>query len=256
MSEALGPVALACRRLIDPHGVRLRSTSADVSAWLTNPSAPASADVGGLSSARTLAGALAVSPRIEFVVRLLDVLLASWAVVVLSPLLLLIAIMIKLDSEGPILFVQERLGRFRVPFSCLKFRTMSQDAERHTGPVWATTNDPRITRVGKFLRKSRADELPQLLNVICGDMSLVGPRPIRKCFADTLVVQVPNYNTQFLVRPGVTGWAQVSLKYASSYDDQIRKYEYDMAYLRSRSLLLYFSILLRTVKAVISLKGE
>ena len=188
--------------------------------------------------------------------RVLDVLVASIALLWLAPLLCLIALAIKLDSPGTVLFVQERLGRWRRPFPCLKFRTMCQDAERLTGPVWAAANDPRITRVGWFLRKSRMDELPQLINVLRGEMSLVGTRPIRRYFAEQLADIIPFYDLRFLEKPGLTGWAQVKYKYSSSFTEQIEKFYFDYYYVRNRSLALDLYIMLLTVAVVVRMKGE
>lgn len=188
--------------------------------------------------------------------RSLDVVLASAALVVLAPLYCLIALAIKLDSPGPVFFVQDRLGRCRVPFRCLKFRTMCEDAERQTGPVWATANDPRITRVGRFLRKSRMDELPQLINVLRGQMSIVGTRPIRDYFADQLAELIPFYDLRFLEKPGLTGWAQVKYRYSSSFTEQIEKFYYDYYYIRNRSIFLDLYIMLITVAVMVRMKGE
>jgi exopolysaccharide biosynthesis polyprenyl glycosylphosphotransferase len=187
--------------------------------------------------------------------RLLDVAIASLALLWLAPLLCLISLAIKLDSPGPVLFRQERLGQWRRPFSCLKFRTMCEDAERHTGPVWAASDDPRITRVGRFLRKSRMDELPQLLNVLRGEMSLVGTRPIRGYFADQLAELIPFYDLRFLEKPGLTGWAQVKYRYSSSYTEQIEKFYFDYYYIRNRSLALDLYIMFMTVAVVMRMKG-
>ncbi|MGH6897902.1 MAG: sugar transferase [Geminicoccaceae bacterium] len=186
----------------------------------------------------------------------LDVLVASVALVWLAPLLCLIGLAIRLDSPGPVLFRQERLGQWRRPFSCLKFRTMGEDAERHTGPVWAAADDPRITPVGRFLRKSRMDELPQLFNVLRGEMSLVGTRPIRRYFADQLTDLIPFYDLRFLEKPGVTGWAQVKYRYSSSYTEQIEKFHFDYYYIRHRSLALDLYIMFLTVSVVLRMKGE
>jgi lipopolysaccharide/colanic/teichoic acid biosynthesis glycosyltransferase len=191
----------------------------------------------------------------ERFLRFLDVLLASAALLAAIPLLVVIGILVKLDSPGPMLFVQERLGRFRVPFPCIKFRTMQVDAERRTGPVWACDRDPRITRIGRLLRRSRLDELPQLVNVLRGEMSMVGPRPIRRHFADQLAVLIPGYDRRFDVRPGITGWAQVNRGYAASFDEQAVKFDLDMYYLRHVSVWLYLQIVARTVRAVVRLEG-
>lgn len=187
--------------------------------------------------------------------RALDVAVAGIALFLLAPLFGVVSLAIKLDSEGPVFLVQERLGRWRAPFPCLKFRTMCNDAERHTGPVWASANDPRITRVGRFLRKSRMDELPQLINVLRGEMSLVGTRPIRHYFAEQLADLIPFYDLRFLERPGLTGWAQVRYRYSSSFTEQIEKFYYDYYYIRNRSIALDLYIMLLTVAVMVRMKG-
>jgi lipopolysaccharide/colanic/teichoic acid biosynthesis glycosyltransferase len=194
------------------------------------------------------------SPALRFK-RILDVVLASAGLALLAPLFCLIALAIKLDSPGRVLLVQDRLGRRRVPFGCLKFRTMCEDAERHTGPVWATPDDPRITRVGRFLRQSRIDELPQLINVLRGEMSIVGTRPIRHYFAEQLAGLIPFYDVRFLEKPGLTGWAQVKYQYSSSFTEQIEKFYYDYYYIRNRSISLDLYIMLLTVAVMVRMKG-
>lgn len=187
--------------------------------------------------------------------RALDLLLSTLGLLLVAPLMFMISLAIKLDSPGPVFFLQERLGRGRMPFNCLKFRTMRQDAERETGPVWASAGDPRITRVGKLLRKTRMDELPQLINVFRGEMSLVGTRPIRAYFADRLAAQVPFYDVRFVEKPGITGWAQVKYGYPVSYAEQIEKFHYDYYYIRHQSFLLDLYIMILTFWVVIRMKG-
>ena len=186
--------------------------------------------------------------------RALDLIIGGLGILLTAPLMLLIAFMIKLDSPGSVLFVQERLGRGRVPFPCFKFRTMCKDAERHTGPIWSHADDPRITRVGRLLRKARMDELPQLFNVLRGEMSLVGPRPIRQHFADQLAERVPLYDLRFLEKPGLTGWAQVNYGYAASLSEQETKFLYDHYYIKHRSTALDLYIILSTPMAIV--RGE
>jgi exopolysaccharide biosynthesis polyprenyl glycosylphosphotransferase len=183
--------------------------------------------------------------------RALDVGLSSAALVLCFVPMAIIALMIKLESSGPVCIVQERLGYRRRPFACIKFRTMAHNAEMKTGPVWASRGDPRVTRVGAFLRRTRLDELPQFLNVLRGEMSLVGPRPIRAYFADLLAKEVPFYDLRFAVRPGLTGWAQVYATYAASTEDQEKKFRYDLFYLENCSLLLDSYILLKTIRVVV-----
>lgn len=202
-----------------------------------------------------LLAVLATSGRGERLKRGLDLVLSALGLVVLAPLLGVIALAVRLDSPGPVFFVQERLGRLRVPFRCIKFRTMCDGAERRTGPVWASEDDPRITRVGRLLRRSRLDELPQLLNVVRGEMSLVGARPIRAYFADQLAREIPLYDARFLLRPGVTGWAQVHDNYVSTYSGQKKKFLHDYHYLRNRSTPLDLLVLLMTILVMVRMKG-
>jgi lipopolysaccharide/colanic/teichoic acid biosynthesis glycosyltransferase len=172
-----------------------------------------------------------------------------------APLMLCAAAAIRLESKGPALFVQERLGQDRVPFRCLKFRTMRHNAERNSGPARSHVNDRRVTRVGRFLRKSRMDELPQLFNVIKGEMSLVGPRPIRKCFADDLAARTPFYDVRFLEKPGISGWAQIKFHYATSEEEEIEKLCFDCFYIRRQSFWLDLRILVETMWVVLRMKG-
>jgi len=163
-----------------------------------------------------------------------------------------IALAIVLASPGPVLFRQARTGRGGRPFTIIKFRTMRTDAEKHTGAVWASENDPRVTMVGKFLRTTRLDELPQLWNILRGDMSLIGPRAERPEFDARLDAQIPFYMTRYLIKPGLSGWAQINYPYGSSEQDAMRKLEYDLYYLKHRSISLDVTILLKT--ASISLR--
>ena len=202
-----------------------------------------------------LLATLAASGREERVKRTLDLVLSVLGLIVTAPLFGLIALVVRLDSPGPIFFVQERLGRLRAPFRCVKFRTMCDGAELRTGPVWAAEDDPRITRVGRVLRRSRLDELPQLINVVWGEMSLVGPRPIRACFADQLAGDIPLYDARFLLQPGLTGWAQVNDKYVSTHVAQKRKFSYEYYYIRNRSIPLDLFVLLMTIWVMVKMKG-
>jgi lipopolysaccharide/colanic/teichoic acid biosynthesis glycosyltransferase len=171
------------------------------------------------------------------------------------PLMLLTALAVRFDSAGPILFTQERVGRDGRPFVLLKFRSMRADAERATGPVWATQDDPRITRVGRFIRKTRLDELPQLVNVLAGHMSIVGPRPEREHFVAELAQKIPYFRQRHIVKPGLTGWAQINYRYGASFEDSVQKLQYDLYYIKNQSLLFDLSILFNTVKIVILRKG-
>jgi len=172
-----------------------------------------------------------------------------------APITILTAIAIKIDSKGPVLFKQERLGQNGKPFNVLKFRSMIQDAEKYTGPVWSQKDDPRVTRMGKFVRKVRIDEIPQMFNVLKGEMSLVGPRPERAYFVEKLSQEIPYYKRRLKVRPGITGWAQIKHKYDESIEDKI-KIKYDLFYIENMSLRMDFKILLRTVFVVLFGKGH
>jgi lipopolysaccharide/colanic/teichoic acid biosynthesis glycosyltransferase len=187
--------------------------------------------------------------------RALDVGISCALCIVTAPLMLCAAVAVRLESDGPAFFVQERLGQGLVPFRCIKFRTMRHDAERGSGPVRSHVNDQRITRVGRCLRRSRMDELPQLFNVIKGDMSLVGPRPIRKYFADELAARLPFYNIRFFEKPGITGWAQIKFRYATSLEEEIEKLRFDFFYIRRQSLCLDFRILVETMWVVLRMRG-
>lgn len=184
-----------------------------------------------------------------------DIFFALIMLALLLPLFILIALMIKLDSRGPAIFSQERIGQKRKPYNVHKFRSMVIDAETTTGPVWAEDDDPRITRVGMIIRKLRLDELPQLWNVIRGDMSFVGPRPEREYFIEQLEKTIPYYRERFTVKPGITGWAQVSYGYGASVEDAIEKLNYDLFYIKNMSSLMDIMIMLRTVKIVLFSKG-
>ncbi|HTS16240.1 MAG TPA: sugar transferase [Verrucomicrobiae bacterium] len=183
--------------------------------------------------------------------RLTDIIVSSVGLLLTAPMAALASILIKLDSPGPILFKQERLGRESVPFTLFKFRTMRVDAESQTGPVWATDNDPRATRIGKWLRKFRVDEIPQLLNVLRGDMSLVGPRPEREIFIRKLSEKIPFYAERLLVPPGISGWAQVMYPYAASIEESRRKLQFDLYYIKHMSFFLDMYVLLKTFKTIL-----
>ncbi|MDP7024316.1 MAG: sugar transferase, partial [Kiritimatiellia bacterium] len=184
--------------------------------------------------------------------RFLDVGIALTATIVLAPVGLLVAAVIKLaEPGGPVLYRQERVGRFGHVFPILKFRTMRADAEAESGAVWAMDGDPRITPVGRFLRTSRLDELPQLINVLRGEMSLVGPRPERPEFVEQLVAEIPWYDERENVLPGITGWAQIRYPYGSSVEDARRKLEYDLFYMKFMSMSLDLQIILRTLRIML-----
>lgn len=183
--------------------------------------------------------------------RAVDLCAAAGGLAVLAPLLVVLAALIKLESKGPAIYRQRRLGLDCQPFRMLKFRSMADQAEQETGPVWATPNDPRCTRLGRLLRPLHLDELPQLVNVLRGEMSLVGPRPERPELAEDLLATMPVYRKRLSVKPGVTGWAQVNQGYDRALDDVRRKLEYDLFYVKRCGPLLDAGILLRTIDAVI-----
>jgi exopolysaccharide biosynthesis polyprenyl glycosylphosphotransferase len=191
-------------------------------------------------------------PHIRRVKRAVDIAASLGGLILAAPIAAVAAVLIKLDSPGPVLYRQERLGRDGVAFTILKLRTMIVGAETRTGPVWALHDDPRITRVGRWLRKFRVDELPQLVNVLRGEMSLVGPRPEREVFASQLEERVPFYRERFMVRPGITGWAQVMQPYAASIEDSRRKLQADLYYVKHVSFLTDLYIVLRTLHIVVS----
>lgn len=179
--------------------------------------------------------------------RTMDVAVAAVLLALTAPLWALIAFAVKLEDGGPVFYWQERVGRRGVPFHIWKFRTMNTDAERD-GAQWATVGDRRATRVGKWLRATHLDELPQMLNVLRGDISLVGPRPERPMFVAQLERDVPHYHVRHLVKPGFTGWAQIKFRYARSVTDSRRKFEYDLYYIKNRNLILDTLILLKTAQ--------
>ncbi len=162
---------------------------------------------------------------------------------------------VKLSSPGPIFYRQKRVGRGDCVFNCYKFRTMRQDAEADTGATWAADDDPRITRIGKFLRTTRLDEIPQLWCVFKGDMHFVGPRPERPEFVEWLSREIPYYRVRHMVRPGITGWAQVQYKYGNTIDDAREKLQYDLFYIKNASVGLDFLILFQTIKIVLLGRG-
>jgi lipopolysaccharide/colanic/teichoic acid biosynthesis glycosyltransferase len=215
--------------------------------------------------------------------RTIDIVGASVGLAISTPLWIIIPLLVKLDSKGPVLYLQKRVGQNRrsadrrgvlidgperrthgdrrkrlchgKPFRIIKFRTMRRDAEQHSGPVWATPDDPRVTRIGRILRKTRLDEIPQLLNVLMGDMSLVGPRPERPYFVEKLNGTVINYQNRFKVKPGITGLAQVEHKYDQNLDDVNSKVKYDLTYIYNWNIVQDIKILLKTVVVVLTARG-
>lgn len=177
------------------------------------------------------------------------------ALIILLPLFIVVFMLIKIDSEGPVLYLQKRVGEKGKIFNLIKFRTMIKDAEYNSGAVWARDGDPRITRIGRYLRKFRIDELPQFLNVVKGDMNVVGPRPERPEFVEILDNTIPYYSIRHAVKPGITGWAQVKASYGGSIEESRDKLEYDLFYLKNKSFKLDLFIIFKTVKTLILGRG-
>jgi sugar transferase (PEP-CTERM system associated) len=187
--------------------------------------------------------------------RAFDIIMSSALLLLASPVMLLAAIAIKLDSRGPVIYRQERVGLGGRSFMCLKFRSMTVDAEKDGVARWAAKNDARVTRVGAFIRKCRIDELPQLISVLRGEMSLVGPRPERPSFVKQLQAEIPFYDIRHSVKPGVTGWAQVRYSYGASVEDARRKHQFDLYYVKNHSLFLDLLVLVETVSVVLFREG-
>lgn len=191
----------------------------------------------------------------RFFKRIIDLSLSTLMLLVLSPIFLITSILIRIDSKGPVFFTQDRVGERKRQYKIYKFRSMVEGAEKKSGPVWASNNDDRITRVGRFIRKWRIDELPQLWNVLRGEMSFTGPRPERDHFVKELEEIIPYYSERFTVKPGITGWAQVCYGYGASVEDAIEKLNYDLFYIKNMSIFMDMIIILRTVKIVLFGKG-
>jgi len=191
----------------------------------------------------------------RFLKRSMDLTLSLALLIIFSPVIIVTAIIIKIDSTGPVIFSQERVGKNKTTYLVYKFRSMVKDAEKQSGPVWAEDNDCRITHVGKVIRQWRLDEIPQLWNVLKGDMSFVGPRPERAFFIKKLEDIIPYFGERFSVKPGITGWAQVCYGYGSSVDDAIEKLNYDLFYIKNMSAFMDLMIIMRTIKIVLFGKG-
>ena len=187
--------------------------------------------------------------------RLMDIEIAASSLTLLSPLLLLTAALVKLTSRGPVLYRQERVGLDKTRYELLKFRTMRVDAERAGEPRWASYNDERVTTLGRLMRRLRLDELPQFINVLRGEMSVIGPRPERPHFVDLLEKDIPYYSLRFAAKPGLTGWAQVNYRYGASVDDAHTKLQYDLYYVQEMSPFLDLVILLKTFQTVLFRPG-
>jgi sugar transferase (PEP-CTERM system associated) len=193
--------------------------------------------------------------QITFLIkRFLDIIISTIGLLITSPISMLTAICIKLESPGSVLYSQERIGERGSTFFIYKFRSMCQDSEKN-GAVWARENDSRVTKIGKFIRKSRIDEIPQMWNVLKGDMSFVGPRPERPIFVDELVKKIPYYSLRHAIKPGLTGLAQIRYQYGASEEDALRKLEYDIYYMKNLSILFDLFIIFVTIKIVLFQKG-
>jgi exopolysaccharide biosynthesis polyprenyl glycosylphosphotransferase len=188
--------------------------------------------------------------------RVIDILASFLILTVSLPVIIISAIAIKIDSKGPVFFIQERCGMRGELFNMVKFRSMYADAEKRTGPIWSSKDDPRITRIGRIIRKLRIDEIPQFINVLKGDMSVVGPRPERPFFVEKLSEEIPYYKRRLKVRPGITGWAQVKHKYDETLEDVKVKLRYDLFYIENMSLRMDFKIIFRTIFVVLFGKGH
>jgi exopolysaccharide biosynthesis polyprenyl glycosylphosphotransferase len=192
---------------------------------------------------------------VAYLKRVTDLTVACALLALILPLMIIVALAIKCDSRGPVFYRQERVGLGGRRFALLKFRSMRQDAEADGRPVWAAVDDARVTRVGRFIRWIRIDELPQLFNVLYGDMSMVGPRPERLYFVDQLSQVIPSYNERHTALPGITGWAQINYPYGASLEDARQKHRYDLEYIASHSVFLDVKILVATVGVVVGRKG-
>ncbi|NLW80492.1 MAG: TIGR03013 family PEP-CTERM/XrtA system glycosyltransferase [Desulfovibrionales bacterium] len=193
---------------------------------------------------------------LRLIKRTMDIVLSVLGLLFFLPVLPIVAVAIKLDSPGPVLFRQVRVGQGDRPFTVLKFRTMRLNAESESGAVWCQKEDSRITRVGHVLRKTRLDEVPQLLNILKGDMSIVGPRPERPEFVENLKEIIPYYSERHYVKPGLSGWAQVSYPYGSSVEDAVEKLRYDLYYIKNISVTFDIYVIFRTIKVVLLGKGR
>ncbi|MCJ7502626.1 MAG: TIGR03013 family PEP-CTERM/XrtA system glycosyltransferase [Acidobacteriia bacterium] len=196
-----------------------------------------------------------LNPSFLMARRFISTVVSLAGLLLVLPLLPLMALAVKLTSPGPVLYRQKRVGRYGVLFDCYKFRTMRADAEADAGPTWAADDDPRITPVGRFLRRTRLDEIPQLWNVLRGDMGFVGPRPERPEFVEWLSREIPYYHLRHIIRPGITGWAQVRYQYGASLEESKEKLRYDLYYIKNISLSLDLLVILRSAKIVLLARG-
>ncbi len=193
---------------------------------------------------------------IKFLKRIIDILLSIIGLLLTLPLSLITAVLIKWESKGPAIYRQKRVGKNGAIFNLYKFRSMEVDAEKHTGPVWAEKNDERVTFIGKCIRKVRIDEIPQMINVLKGDMSFIGPRPERPYFVEMLSQKIPYYDQRHSINPGITGWAAVNYSYGATVEDAIQKLQYDLYYIKNISLFLDIIIFLKTIAIVVGGRGS
>jgi sugar transferase (PEP-CTERM system associated) len=199
---------------------------------------------------------LLITPTMRLLKRAIDIVLASILLVVVAPILMPVALLVKITSPGPVLYCQKRVGLNGQIFTIYKFRSMVVNAERGQGAIWAQENDPRITRFGHFIRKTRIDELPQLFNVFKGDMSFIGPRPERPELVAEIEKTVPYYQERHIVKPGITGWAQIMYPYGASIGDALEKLRYDLYYIKNLSVLLELVIVLETINVMLFRQGS
>jgi len=192
----------------------------------------------------------------EFFKRLFDIFFSSLALAASLPFVPLIVLLIKFNDGGAIFFKQSRTGYLSRRFVAIKFRSMVVDAEKDGKPLWASNNDPRVTKIGRMLRKIRLDEIPQFWNILRGEMTLVGPRPERPELVKDLLAIIPFYNERHLVKPGLTGWAQINFQYGASAKDAFKKLQYDLFYVKNRSFALDIGIILKTINIILSGKGQ
>lgn len=193
--------------------------------------------------------------RTQVTKRIVDIIASLVLAIVSAPIFIVTALVIKIESPGPVFFRQKRTGQYNIEFDVIKFRSMVTDAELN-GAQWASKNDSRVTKVGKFIRKTRIDELPQIINILKGDMSIIGPRPEREVFIESLEKEIPYYRFRHAVKPGVTGLAQVSYPYGASVEDAVWKHKYDIYYIKHHSSVLDLKILLKTIKVVLFGMGQ
>lgn len=191
----------------------------------------------------------------DIIKRILDIVFALILIIIFIPIIFICAMAIVIESVGKIFYIQQRIGKNNKKFMVYKLRTMIKNAEKD-GPQWSQKEDPRVTKIGRFLRKSRLDEMPQLINILKGDMSFIGPRPERPEMIDPLINEVPFYQTRHLIKPGLTGWAQVNFPYGSSIKDALEKLQYDLYYIKHRSLSLDLNIIISTIIVVLGLRGR